>query len=226
MILNIKRLTFIGLVALAVPIILVGRSHASDHADTPDIAANPGADITDVYVFPSPTNSENVVFAMNVHPLVGAGKGKTTRFDPNIIYQFKIDTDGDGVEDEVMQAKFFYAGLAQKVQISGPVHPSTTGTANNLEKPYSVTGEINKPFSPTPGMTVFAGGREDPFFFDLEQFFTIFPDRATPLNGIPVADPNTPKAGGWRAPGAAKDFLTVNKLNVLSIVIEVPKRLL
>ena len=75
-------------------------------------------------------------------------------------------------------------------------------------------------------MQVFAGPREDPFFFDLEQFFTILPDRATPISGqaVALADANTPKATSFRAPGAAKDFLV--GFNVLSIVVEVPRALL
>ncbi len=226
MILNIKRLALVGLVALAVPVVLIGRSHASDHADTPDIAANPGTDITDVYVFPSPTTSGNVVFAMNVHPLIAAGQGTAVSFDPNVLYQFKIDRDGDGVEDEVIQAKFSGTGANQTVQIAGPVHPSSTGTTTHFESPHTTIGAINSTFSPRSGMKVFCGGREDPFFFDLEQFFTIFPDRATPITGTPIADPNTPKAGGWRAPGAAQDFLSTHNYNVLSIVIELPKKLL
>ena len=90
--------------ALAVPAILITRGHASDHADTPNIAANPGEDITDVYMFPSPTNANNVVLVMNVHPLINPGSGPSTYFDPNVLYQLKIDNSGDGVEDLVIQA--------------------------------------------------------------------------------------------------------------------------
>lgn len=220
---SVKRFAFLGLAALAAPIALLGVGKASDHADTPDIAANPGTDITDVYVFPSETNRDNVVLVMNVHPLIAPGQGLATTFDPNVLYQFKIDQNGDGLEDAVIQAKFSGTGPNQTVAISGPIHPSTRGTRNRLEEPYDKSGKINTNFSPHRGMVAFAGAREDPFFFDLEQFFNIFPDRATPLSGIAVADPNTPKAPGFRAPGAAKDFLSVHQLNVLSIVVEVPR---
>ncbi len=213
----------IALFALAAPAILIGVGRASDHADTPDIAANPGTDITDVYIFPSPTNSQNVVFAMNVHPLINPGSGPSTSFDPNVLYQFKIDTNGDGIEDKVIQAKFSGTGAAQTVAISGPVTPSSMGTTNQQVSPYSKTGQINTTFSPTAGMKVFCGAREDPFFFDLDQFFAIFPDRATPLTGTPVADPNAPQKGGFRDAATAQDYLSVHQLNVLSIVIEMPK---
>ena len=197
------------------------QARASDHADTPAIAATPGADLTDVYVFPSPANSNNVVLAMNVHPLIATGQGPSTVFDPNVLYQFKIDNNGDNKEDLVVQAKFLGTGSNQKVVISGPVKPSHIGTQAIQEPSDSVTGVINTPFTTSDGAKVFAGAREDSFFFDLEQFLTIFPDRATPINGIPVANPNQPQATTFRAPGAAKDFLT--GLNVLSIVVELPK---
>ena len=220
------KLIAVGLAAIVAPAVLIGVGRASDHADTPDIAANPGTDLTDVYIFPSPEDSNKVVLAMNVHPLIGPGQGATTYFDPNVLYQFKIDTNGDGVEDKVIQAKFTGTGPTQTVQISGPLRPSTVGTTNQLESPYPKSGTINTTFTPRAGVKVFAGGREDPFFFDLEQFFTIFPDRATPLTGTPVANPNTPQAAGWRAPGVAKDFLSTGHYNVLSIVIELPRELL
>lgn len=195
--------------------------HASDHADTPAIAANPGVDLTDVFVFPSPTNANNVVLAMNVHPLIPTGQGPSHSFDPSVLYQFKIDNVGDHKEHLVIQAKFGPQSSAQKVFITDPVVPSMQGTQSVLETPDSVVGTLNKPFTTSTGMKVFAGAREDPFFFDLEQFFTILPDRATPINGVPVANPDQPQAATFRSPGAAKDFL--KGLNVLSIVVELPK---
>src|SRR5581483_8682045 len=94
------------------------------------------------------------------------GHGLTTAFDPNVLYQFKIDNTGDGVEDLVIQARFSGSDPAtQKVMISYPEIPSTHGTLNNQEPMLPITGTLNSAFSPTPGMTVFAGGREDSFFF-------------------------------------------------------------
>lgn len=221
-----KTLAIIGLAAVLAPAIMIGVAHSSDHADTPDIAANPGTDISDVYIFPSPEDSKKVVLAMNVHPLVAPGAGNTTYFDPNTLYQFKIDSNSDGVEDKVIQVKFGPAGPNQTVSISSPVKPTLTGTQSQLESALPTKGTINQTFSPTADMKVFAGGREDPFFFDLEQFFNIFPDRATPLTGTAIAEPNKPMAAGWRATGAAKDFLSTGNYNVLSIVIELPRSVL
>lgn len=195
------------------------QARSSDHADTPEIAASPGSDLTDVFVFPSATNPDNVVLALCVHPLIPAGG--TATFDPSVLYQFKIDNNGDHVEDLVIQATFGAATANQPVYIAGPKAPLLTGAQSRAIERHPVTGTINQSFSPAAGITAFAGVREDPFFFDLEQFFTILPDRATPITGVAVAEPNKPMATSWRAPGAAHDFLY--NLNVLAVVVEVPK---
>ncbi len=62
-------------------------------------------------------------------------------------------------------------------------------------------------------LTVFAGLREDPFFFDVEQFFRV---RAGLLGRGPAV--------GFRAPEDAVDFAT--GYNVNTIVVRVPRRLL
>jgi hypothetical protein len=212
------------LIAMGTATVVATRSaRGSDHADTPDLAQNPGQDLSDVFIFPSPSSPNNVVLVMNCHPLIGPGNGPTTSFDPNVLYQFKIDNTGDAVEDLVIQAWFTGTGPTQQVHIAGPAHPITTGTTTQQLTPYNTTGTINQTFSPTSGMTVFAGAREDPFFFDLEQFFTILPDRATPITGTPIANPDAPQATSWRPVGTAQDFLSVHQFNVLSIVIELPK---
>ena len=211
---------------------------ASDHADTAGNVNRPGADMADVYIFPSPGHINNVVLVMNVHPLIPAGQGLATSFDPNVLYQIKMDTSGDFIEDLVIQARFSGNGPTQRAVISGPYQPYTTGTTAVFAKPYSVTGAINTTFSPAPGITVFTGGRSDPFFFDLERFFQILPDRATPGTGKQVDDPDgimgadNPKANGFRGfkIGSGFDTTPANDIlasfNVLSIVVELPRSML
>lgn len=213
----------VGTALIGASVAFLAPARGSDHADTPQIAQLPGTDLTDVFLFPSPENPNNVVMIMTVHPLITPGQATTTYFDPNVLYQFKIDNNGDAVEDVVIQAKFSGNDANQTVSISGPVRPTLTGTTSAQMPPYAKTGTINSTFEPTAGMKVFAGVREDPFFFDLEQFFTILPDRATPLNGIAVPDPNVPKATTWRPPGQAVDFLSNGNYDLLAIVVELPK---
>jgi hypothetical protein len=219
--------------------VFIVRARGSDHADTPAIAAAPGTDLTDVFVFPSPTNANNVVLVMNAHPLITPANTASTVFDPNVLYQFKIDNNGDFREDLVIQAKFSGTTPAtQTAKISGPVLPSRIGntaiqeTPNATAVPFNVTAGTTL----TNGAKVFCGPREDPFFFDLEQFYTILPDRASPVftptftntSGVAVstspANPNQPQAATWRSPANARDYLS--GFNVLSIVIELPKTML
>lgn len=213
-------LTGVGL-ALTAGLVAVQKARGSDHADTPQIAASAGTDLTDVFIFPSPTNPDNVVLTMCVSPLIPTGGTRT--FDPSVLYQFKIDNTGDKVEDLVIQARFEGSDASQKVKIAGPAAPARVGTLGEALVAHATTGTLNTAFSPSAGIQVFAGVREDPFFFDLEQFFTILPDRATPITGtaVPLAEANTPKATSWRASGSAKDFLS--GYNLLAIVVELPK---
>ena len=211
-----------------------GRLLASDHADTAANYNRPGADLADVFLFPSKTNANNVVLVMDLHPLIPKGQGTTTAFDPNVLYQFKIDNTGDYIEDLVIQVRFSGAGTTQRAVVSGPHKPSTLGTSAFFVAPYPTTGALNATFSPTAGMTVFAGGRSDPFFFDLQRFFAILPDRQTPATGQQVDFPSimaadTPQINGFRGFPAnsgfdsspANDLLA--SLNVLSIVVELPR---
>ena len=221
-----KTLALLTLTAVAtVPLLVLGRAHGSDHADTPSIAANPGFDISDVHLFPSPTNPNNVVLSLCVHPLITTAQAATTSFDPNALYQFKIDNTGDAVEDLVLQATFTGTGAAQVAHIAFG-KPTQVGVVATMLTPDAVTGSINSIFTTSSGIKVFTGAREDPFFFDLEQFFTILPDRETPLNHIYDNTPDTPKAASFRPPGQAVDFLSSNHFNVLSIVAEMPKSML
>ena len=223
-----KMIPILAGLGLASTVGLLGVQHvyASDHADTPQIAASPGTDLTDVFMFPSPANANNVVLAMTVHPLITPSTKTSTYFDPNVLYQFKIDNDLNGREDRVIQVWFEGSGAGQIVHVAGPAGPAFAGTNSKALDPYATTGTFGSTFSPTAGMQVFTGVREDPFFFDLEQFFTIFPDRATPLTGVSVPNPNQPQSTTWRTPGNAVDFLSNGNYSVLSIVVELPKSML
>ena len=60
--------------SLLVPMLAQNPAYASDHADTAENVARIGADITDLFVFPSPRNPNNVVMALNVRGLIPSGE--------------------------------------------------------------------------------------------------------------------------------------------------------
>lgn len=188
----------------------------SDHQDSPTTVSRPGADITDVFVFPSPENPKNVVLAMDVWPLIPAGQGTTKFFDPGVMYQFKIGVGNDYRAHYVIQFKADGVGPDQKLTVFGPGAPVLQGTRSRFIAPAG-TVAYNASATMPNGARVFAGPREDPFYFDLSQFFKINPDRNY------QNQPNPPPASAtcFRRPGAAKDFLA--GFNVLSLVVEAPR---
>lgn len=154
---------------------------SSDHQDTFNLAtrSNTSADITDVYVFPAPDNANNVVFAMNVVPLIPPGMGTTKFFDPTLLWQFKISHQSSGVEDQVIQMTASGTGANQTLTLYGPAAPNEIGTTNTVVTTAKV-GTIAYNASSTTlsnGISFFAGPRSDPFFFDLFAFFTFLGDR-------------------------------------------------
>ncbi|HEY8314500.1 MAG TPA: DUF4331 family protein [Candidatus Baltobacteraceae bacterium] len=202
----------------------------SDHQDSPATLGRPGADITDPYIFPSPTNPNNVVVVMNVHPLIPSGEGLETYFDPGVIYQMNFDgadentmTPSKNVNQiDVIQFVAGAPGPNQPISIYGPARPTVTGNQTQLVG-LSGQGSINKSF--TAGQVhVFAGAREDPFFFDLAQFLKILPDRnkgSTASSCLPkLGDASCPQ--GFNDPGSD----TLKGFNVLSLVVELPRSVL
>lgn len=198
-------------------------SRASDHADTAENVNRIGADLTDVFIFPSVENPSNVILVMNVRGLIPTGQGSRFGFDPGVLHQFRIDNTGDFVEDLVIQARFSGFGARQGILFAGPAPPNRVGTISTPIALQPGLGATNTSYSPGPGLRVFAGAREDPFFFDLERFYAIFPDRQTPLSGqqIDFPQPNAPRFTSWRPLGQARDYLA--GFNVLSIIVEVPR---
>jgi hypothetical protein len=210
---------------------------ASDHQDSPTTVARPGGDITDVFVYQAPDNASNVVLQMDVHPLIITGAGPSTFFDPAVMYQFKIDNTGDGVEDTVLQVQAVGGGAAQTLNVFGPAVPKIVGTNSKF---VTKTGSV--PYNTVAaalgnGARVWAGPAKDPFFFDLARFFQIIPDRN--YQNQPNPQPPNPALGfqGFTASfntlhgtscatTPAQDFLSANGFNVLAIVAEVPKSML
>src|SRR5712692_33120 len=216
-----KPLTACGVaLVIAASVGVIRYARGSDHQDTPDVELNPAQDMTDVYVFPG-SSPDRIVLVLDSWPFLTPAQTGSTVFDPNLLYQFKIDNNADGVEDKVIQVTFHGTGTDQTVEVRGPVAPPVAGAMDNrvAQVAPTLTGKFNAVLGSASGMQVFAGPRDDPFFIDLEQFFRILPDRK-PATGPLAALPDTATATSFRAPGSAVDF--VRGYNVLSIVLELP----
>jgi hypothetical protein len=200
-----KKLALTVLVAIATTV--GGFLLASDHIDAPAVK-NQTTDITDLYVF-NGSDTDNLVFVANTQGLLAPSATAAAAFDPNTLIQLNIDNNGDNVEDLVIQA--IYAD--GKMNFFGPVKPSSTGIRSKLEGDLIGSVAVTAYGAGTPttyttasGIMVFAGPRDDPFFFDLDQYHAILAGKAT----------------GFNNPG--KDAFAGT--NVMSVVVEVPKKLL
>jgi uncharacterized protein DUF4331 len=214
-----KRFMYLALaVATAGTAGVIRLARGSDHQDTPEVELNPATDMTDVYAFPG-ASPDRTVLVLNTWAFITPAQTNSTYFDPNVLYQLKIDNNTDGVEDKVIQITFDGAGSDQTVSVRGPLVPPVVGAMGNriATVPPAVSGPINTVLGSASGMQVFAGWRDDPFFIDLEQFFRIIPDRK-PVTGPLAQLPDAPTASAFRTPGI--DY--VAGFNVLSIVIELP----
>ena len=174
---------------------------AADHLDAPGLTPPGGdtrLDITDVYVFQSPSNPDHTVLIMGVNPLAGVLNNGTFR-GGNANYAFKIDTDGDAKENLTFRITFSQPdkSLAQRVNIglNGDVNSDLGGPMRNrIGK-----GMTNEVIPLDGGGMLFAGVMDDPFFFDLNGFLNL----------------------DFCAPGEIRPNFFAG-LNVSAIVVEVP----
>jgi Domain of unknown function (DUF4331) len=202
---------------------------ASDHQDTPFTELNPKSDLTDVYAFPGAA-AGRIVLAMDTRAFLTPAQTSDPNeasFDHNLLYQFKIDNNGDAKEDKVIQVSFTGEGANQQVEVRGPVAPPVQGAMENeiADAAPVVTGRLNSTLGTSSGLQVFAGPRDDPFFIDLEAAFCILPDRRPvqgPLSTSCALQPNGQAPFFFRNPG----INYVAGFNVNSIVIELPSAML
>ncbi len=243
---SVGTLAAVFVLAFALSLYSFKAARGSDHQDSPAVVANPLADITDVFAFPNPKDASRVALVMDVRPLIPAGMYSGIGLDPNVLYQFKVAnagvTSGSFHEDTVIQFTADGTGSSQNVTLYGPATPNEVGTSNTTVA-KTATFEFGKVTTLKGGIKVFVGPRRDPFFFDLAQFFKIIPDRnymnhphvppATAdsfrfasrkqkivLNGVDYGTAGSNKCKIAK-PG---DYLA--DYDVLSIVIEMPKKML
>src|SRR5207247_3973823 len=97
---------------------------AADHLDAPGLTPPPGGDgigtdLTDIYAFQSPADASKTVLIMNVNGLTTADLanppgpdrpfGSKVPFvdgNPNVSYNFRLDTNGDALPDVNVQIRF------------------------------------------------------------------------------------------------------------------------
>jgi hypothetical protein len=218
----------------------------SSHREAPEISRDPVADSTDLYAFVSPDKPDTVTLIANYIPAeVPAGGPNFYNFGDDVLYEIHISNAGSAASDISYQFRFTtqIQNPNSFLYNSGPIQ-SLTDANWNLRQTYSVTrvsgGQsttlasglacppCNIGARSTPsysalaqaaihalpsGETVFAGQRDDPFYVDLGAIFDLGDIR--PLQHLHLIP--TPDAAGVN---------TLKGINVHSIAIQLPKRML
>lgn len=197
--------------------------NASDHDDGEVDTKGRNVNLTDLFVFrEKDQNSQAVegdlIFIMNLNPRSVARQ--QYYFSTKAKYEFKLtrvannDDAATGKPDVVLGFEFGAPNAANAQRIT--VTATRDGETSTSSEVLLTTPLISNPLTFTTNLggstlSVFAGHREDPFFFDVEQFFRV---RAGALGLGPKV--------GFRTPG----FDSFAGYNVLSIVVRVPRAFL
>ncbi|WP_264558504.1 DUF4331 domain-containing protein [Flavobacterium sp. N2270] len=179
---------------------------AADHIDAPAVQGGT-SDITDFYSFQG-SNTNNLVFVANVKGLLSPSATADAAFDENVMVEFNIDNNGDNIEDLVIQA----VPKDGKMYFFGPVAPGLAGSTSTVKTSSALGSVAITEYAETAviysndGVSLFAGPRDDPFFFDFGQYSEIIAGNAGSFN-----NPGTDTFAGT---------------NVMSVVVELPKTML
>ena len=178
---------------------------SADHIDAPAVQGTT-ADITDFYAFQG-QNSSNFVFVANVQGLLPPGQPTDEAvFDETVLLEFNIDSNNDLKEDYVIQA----IKRGDSMYFFGPSAPAMQGLestiATSTRRSVKISTKDDVQITEQDGMKFFAGPREDPSFFDFNQYNAVLSGTASSFNN----------------PGMD----TFAGTNVLSVVVEFPKSML
>lgn len=184
---------------------------AADHIDAPGSMATT-ADIADYFAFEPTEGSDHTTFIVDLQSDVLPELAYGT-FDEDVLTEINIDLDGDLVEDLVIQA----IPRDGTMYFFGPVAPTQTGLSsavltNDPLGSVEISDATAIVETTADGVKLFAGPRQDPFFFDFFQFNAVI---SPELDSAP---------GGFLPPDEATD--TFDGANTLSIAIEIPNSLL
>ena len=126
-----------------------GGALAADHRDGTLATSDPSADLNDVYLFTNPNDASELVAILTFHP----DAPRNARFSDAVEYRMHFDNGAEGGRNTITCT--FPDGL--NVRCSG------------LGETLSVEGPIERTVS-DGDIRVFAGLRDDPFFFDGPAF--------------------------------------------------------
>jgi uncharacterized protein DUF4331 len=177
----------------------------SHHLDSPIARQDVRLDITDLYAF---RGQVGTVFVINVcHSL---GQPKVPGYHPEGMYEFKVDLNGDAVEEVTYRFTFDERDAQGKQRytvrrISGAeaVDPHAAGTV-------IAQGTTDEPVTTPSSVRAWAGHAGDPFWIEPTVLHAV---------GHAFQDGTVVNLGGWE-PSQAKNFFAGQ--TVYAIVLELP----
>jgi Domain of unknown function (DUF4331) len=201
---------------------------ASDHDDGEVDAKGRSLNLTDLYAFReqdqnSNANPGDLVLVMNSNPRSIARQ--QYYFSTNARYEFKLtrvankDATPTGQEDITLRFEFGAPNDQQQQPVKmtvikdGQTTSATNLVTTSLQAANAQRPIVNQLSAGGSKLSVFAGLREDPFVFDVEQFFRV---RAGALGIGPAV--------GFRPPAQAVD--SFKGFNVNTIAIRMPLQFL
>ena len=187
-------------VAAALSISLAMPAMAADHRDAPTIDDYSAIDINDVYMFRDPSGCNpasagcNLVIVLSTQAVADPSFGVSYHFQPNALYRFNFSTTPDAIAKGIPTASidFVFSPFDNNPPCLAPNPPCQTYRAffphdiviDGLATQGSANATPKVPVITQDGpISVFAGPREDPFFFDLVGFNRFIAD----FNGQPAA---------------------------------------
>jgi Domain of unknown function (DUF4331) len=225
--LNWKKSLIIGGVSIAAllsAIVLPQYLIASDHDDGEYDGKGRSLNLTDLYAFREKDQNQgaadgDLVLVMNSNPRSIARQQYF--FSTNARYEFKLTRVADkeatptGQEDVTLRFEFAPPNDRNQQQIRFTVikDGKETSATNLRTTAINERPAINQLAANGSKLAVFAGLREDPFVFDVEQFFRV---RAGALGTGPAV--------GFRPANQAAD--SFKGFNVNTIVVRVPQKFL
>ena len=215
------KLKTLGLSALAVALFAAPLALAADHQDGPAATADPSADITDVFAWMS-SDASKVNLVMDVFPFATG----TPQFSNTVQYVFHTSSRPSYGVAAAGSVNVICTFTTAQVISCWAGDEYVTGDASSTSGISSASGKLK----------VFAGIRNDPFFFNLDGFKATVADVTAAKgeltfdsNGCPMLDAATSNAlvtqlGTAANGGPAQDhFLAAN---LLASVVQLDKSVL
>ncbi len=178
----------------------------SHHLDSPLARQDTRLDITDVYLF---RGTAGTVFVMNINSSV-AGRNYPERFHPEALYEFKVDTDGDALEDVTLRVSVGHGEADGRQALEVRRLDGSASRDRSAEGVILAHGRTEDTIVGAGGVRVWAGIAGEPFYIEPTVLGAI---RKAVASGAAV------DLSGWNKEKAANAFANTT---VNSIVLEIP----